>query len=406
MDESVRNLRKKLSGILPLLNERQRRLLVGAEALSLGYGGIKILSDITGMNCKTVRRGIGELNQKNKEFKGVRVQGGGRKKILDQEPKIKKIIEDLIEPDTRGDPESPLRWTCRSVRNISDFLEEKGYVVSHRTVASILNDLEYSLQGNRKTKEGKDHPDRDEQFKYINKVVKKFLRLNEPVISVDTKKKELVGNYKNPGKEWKSKGLPEQVNGHDFPDPKVPKAVPYGVYDIGNNSGWVNVGISADTAEFAVESIQYWWKKIGRKQYKKSKKILICADAGGSNSYRSRLWKKKLQEFCNAEKIEVSVCHFPPGTSKWNKIEHRLFSFISINWRGKPLLTYQTIINLITSTKTKTGLIVKARLHKKTYKKGIKVSEAEMKKINIHKDRFHGEWNYTIKPKNKSLKER
>jgi Rhodopirellula transposase DDE domain len=224
--------------------------------------------------------------------------------------------------------------------------------------------------------------------------------VSEPVISVDTKKKELVGNYKNPGKEWKSKGSPEEVNGHDFPDPKVPKAVPYGVYDIGNNSGWVNVGISADTAEFAVESIQYWWKNIGRKKYNKSKRILICADAGGSNSYRSRLWKKKLQEFCNTEKIAVSVCHFPPGTSKWNKIEHRLFSFISINWRGKPLLTYQTIINLITSTKTKTGLIVKARLNRKTYKKGIKISKAEMQKINIHKDKFHGEWNYTIKPNN------
>jgi transposase len=400
MDDNIRNLRKKLSGILPLLNERQRRLLVGAEALSLGYGGIKILSDITGMNCKTIRRGIAELKQKNKKFQGVRIKGGGRKKISDREPKIKKIIEDLIEPDTRGDPESPLRWTCKSVRNISDFLEEKGYAVSHRTVASILNDLEYSLQGNRKTKEGKDHPDRDEQFKYINKVVKKFLRVSEPVISVDTKKKELVGNYKNPGKEWKSKGSPEEVNGHDFPDPKVPKAVPYGVYDIGNNSGWVNVGISADTAEFAVESIQYWWKNIGRKKYNKSKRILICADAGGSNSYRSRLWKKKLQEFCNTEKIAVSVCHFPPGTSKWNKIEHRLFSFISINWRGKPLLTYQTIINLITSTKTKTGLIVKARLNRKTYKKGIKISKAEMQKINIHKDKFHGEWNYTIKPNN------
>src|SRR3990167_1088722 len=331
MDESVRNLRKKLSGILPLLNERQRRLLVGAEALSIGYGGIRILSDITGMNCKTIRRGIDELQQKNKKFQGVRIKGGGRKKISNQNPKIKKIIEDLIEPDTRGDPESTLRWTCKSVRNISDFLKEKGCLVSHRTVASILHDLEYSLQGNRKTKEGKNHPDRDGQFKYINKVVKKFLRVNEPVISVDTKKKELVGNYKNPGKEWKSKSSPEQVNGHDFPDPKVSKAVPYGIYDIGNNSGWVNVGISADTAEFAVESIQNWWQKIGRKKYGKSKRILICADAGGSNSYRSRLWKKKLQEFCDAEKIEVSVCHFPPGTSKWNKIEHRLFSFISIN---------------------------------------------------------------------------
>lgn len=399
MDENIRNLRKKLSGILPLLNERHRRLLVGAEALALGYGGIKILSDITGVSCVTVRRGIEELKKRDKKFKGVRIKGGGRKKILDQEPKIKEIIEDMIEPHTRGDPESPLRWTSKSVRNITDFLHEKGYIVSHKTVASILHDLEYSLQGNRKTKEGKNHPDRDSQFKFINKFVKKFFKIKAPVISVDTKKKELVGNYKNAGKEWKVKSSPEEVNGHDFADPKIPKAVPYGIYDIANNSGWVNVGISADTAEFAVESIQYWWKNIGIKNYKRSKKLLICADAGGSNSYRSRLWKKKIQEFCNTEKIEVSVCHFPPGTSKWNKIEHRLFSFISINWRGKPLLTYQTIINLITATKTKAGLTVKARLHKKTYKKGIKVSKEEMDKINIHKNKFHGEWNYTIKPK-------
>ncbi len=398
MDENIRNLRKKLSGILPLLDERHRRLLVGAEALSLGYGGIKILSDITGMTCVTIRRGIEELKKRDNKFEGIRIKGGGRKKISDQEPKIKKIIQDMIEPDTRGDPESPLRWTSKSVRNITDFLQEKGYAVSHNTVASILHDLEYSLQGNRKTKEGNNHPDRDSQFKFINEFVKKFLRAKDPVISVDTKKKELVGNYKNAGKEWRGKGSPEKVNGHDFPDPKVPKAVPYGVYDITNNSGWVNVGISADTAEFAVESIQYWWKKIGKENYKKSKKLLICADAGGSNSYRSRLWKKKIQEFCNIEKIEVSVCHFPPGTSKWNKIEHRLFSFISINWRGKPLLTYQTIINLITATKTKTGLTVQARLHKKNYKKGIKVSKEEMEKINIHKNKFHGEWNYTIKP--------
>jgi hypothetical protein len=391
-------LRKKLSGILPLLNEKQRRMLVGAEALSLGYGGIKTLSNITAMDTKTIRRGIGELNKKHKPGQ-IRAHGAGRKKITEQNPDIKKVIEDLIEPDTRGDPESPLRWTCKSVRNISEFLQKEGYDISHQTVASILHGLEYSLQGNRKTKEGKNHPDRDAQFKHINKTVKKFLLLKAPVISVDTKKKELVGNYKNAGKEWSKKRNPTKVNGHDFPDPNVPKAVPYGVYDIAKNSGWVNVGISSDTAEFAVDSIRYWWKRIGKKQYAESKKILICADAGGSNSYRSRLWKKELQKFCDTEGIQVSVCHFPPGTSKWNKIEHRLFSFISINWRGKPLLTYQTIINLITSTKTKTGLTVEARLNKKTYAKGIKVSIVEMKKINIHKNNFHGEWNYTIKPR-------
>jgi len=394
-----RKLKKKLSGILPFLNEKQKRLLIGAEALSLEYGGIKILSDITGVDYKTIRRGIDEVQDGKSNTNRIRDNGGGRKKIVDHDPEIIQLIEDIIEPDTRGDPESPLRWTCKSVRNIADFLNEEGCSISHQTVANILHDLEYSLQGNKKTKEGKDHPDRDQQFKYINKTVKKFISSKNPVISVDTKKKELVGNYKNIGKELCKKGCPEEVNGHDFPDPLVPKAVPYGVYDIADNTGWVNVGISADTAEFAVASIKYWWKKSGKKRYPKTDKILICADAGGSNSYRSRLWKKELQLFCDAEKIKISVCHFPPGTSKWNKIEHRLFSFISINWRGKPLVTYQTIINLITSTKTKTGLTVKARLDKKSYKKGIKVSNAEMKELNIYKNKFHGEWNYTIKPR-------
>ena len=395
-------LRKKLSGILPLLNERQRRLLVGSEASAIGYGGVKILSDITGISCKTIRRGIAELKQGNRkiqQLKTVRIKGGGRKKVTEQDPDIKKIIEALIEPDTRGDPESPLRWTCKSVRNISDFPCEQGHNISYKTVSSILHDLEYSLQGNRKTKEGKNHPDRDLQFRHINDTVKKCLLSKDPVISVDTKKKELVGNYKNIGKEWERKGKPKEVNGHDFPDKNMSKAVPYGVYDIGNNTGWVNVGISSDTAEFAVASIRHWWRKIGKKKYIKSNKLLICADAGGSNSYRSRLWKKKLQEFCDTEKIQVSVCHFPPGTSKWNKIEHRLFSFISINWRGKPLLTYQTVINLITATKTSKGLSVKARLDKKTYEKGIKITKSEMNLLNIRQDKFHGEWNYTVKPR-------
>lgn len=395
----TKKLKIKLSGVLPFLNEKQKRLLIGSEAKSIGRGGIQILSDMTGMDRKTIRKGIQELSKKRKIVDRVRISGGGRKKTTVKNPDLKKLIENLIEPDSRGDPESPLRWTTKSVRNISDFLLANGYGISHQTVASILHELEYSLQGNKKTKEGADHPDRDDQFKHINKTVKKFLSAKSPVISVDTKKKELVGNYKNPGKEWEVKGTPKEVNGHDFPDPKLPKAVPYGVYDIGNNTGWVNVGISADTAEFAIDSIAYWWNKIGKKKYLKATKILICADAGGSNSYRSRLWKKKLQEFCDKTKIQVSVCHFPPGTSKWNKIEHKLFSFISINWRGKPLLTYQTIINLITATKTKTGLIVKARLSKKMYTKGIKVSEEDMQALNIHKDEFHGEWNYTIKPR-------
>jgi transposase len=399
VDENTARLRKKLAGVLPLLNERHRRLVIGAEAESIGYGGITILANITGVSCPTIRRGMKELKTTKKKFKGVRISGGGRKKIVEINPDLKNIIEEIIEPGTRGDPESPLRWTCKSVRNIADSLKKEGCDVSHQTVASILHSLEYSLQGNKKTKEGEDHPDRDEQFKYINKIVKKFLREKAPVISVDTKKKELVGSYKNAGKEWKAKATPIEVNGHDFPDPDVPKAVPYGVYDIGNNTGWVNVGINADTAEFAVSSIKYWWKTIGKKRYPKSDSLLICADAGGSNGYRSHLWKKELQEFCDAEKIKISVCHFPPGTSKWNKIEHRLFSFISMNWRGKPLLTYQTIISLISSTKTKAGLTVEARLDKKIYKKGIKVSKNEMHLLNIAKDKFHGEWNYSVKPR-------
>lgn len=392
-------LKEKLSILLPSMNEKQRRLLAGAEAIDIGYGGIKFLSDITGMSTNTITRGIREIENGEEDFSRVRSKGSGRKKLILKYPEIESCLEDIIEPDTRGDPESPLRWTCKSVRNISDFLEEKGYPVSRQSVARILHDMEYSLQGNRKTKEGKDHPDRDKQFRFINRTCKRFLSKGNPVISVDTKKKELVGEYKNDGKEWHKKHGAIEVNGHDFPDPKVAKAIPYGVYDIGNDSGWVNIGITADTAEFAVSSIRHWWQYIGCKRYPNSKKLLICADAGGSNGYRLRLWKKELQRFANARGIEISVSHFPPGTSKWNKIEHRLFSFISTNWRGKPLTSYQVIINLIKSTTTKTGLTVKARLDKKNYNKGIKVSDDEMKNIKLVKNKFHGEWNYTVKPK-------
>jgi hypothetical protein len=398
MDKQSKDLLKiKLSGLLPELNERQRRLLVGAEAQSLGYGGIEILADITGITPPTIRRGIQELKSKKKRLSRVRRKGGGRRRSTDKNPKLKSILQEIIEPDTRGDPESPLRWTCKSVRNIADALKREKVIVSHQTVASILCELEYSLQGNKKTKEGANHPDRNRQFLYINKIAKDFLKRNSPVISVDTKKKEMVGNYKNPGREWASRGKPVEVNGHDFPDKEVPKAVPYGVYDIGNNKGWVNVGITSDTAEFAVESIRQWWKKMGKNRYPKAKSLLIFADAGGSNGYRSRLWKKEIQTLANKERLEITVCHFPPGTSKWNKIEHRLFSFISMNWRGKPLLSYQTIINLIASTTTETGLTVKVRLDKRKYEKGIEVSDQEMAEINLIKHSFHGEWNYTIK---------
>lgn len=393
-------LKEKLSILLPSLNERQKRLLVGAEAISLGYGAIKFLSSITGMSTNTITRGIREIEAGDEEISRIRSEGSGRKKLTVKYPEIKNCIEEIIEPVTRGDPESPLRWTCKSVRNISDFLTEKGYSVSRQSVARILREMEYSLQGNRKTKEGKDHPDRDKQFRFISRTCKRFLTKGNPVISVDTKKKELVGEYKNQGREWHKKNGAPEVNGHDFPDPNASKAIPYGIYDVGNNSGWVNIGVTADTAEFAVSSIRYWWQYVGSRRYSNSTKLLICADAGGSNGYRLRLWKKELQKFADARGIEISVSHFPPGTSKWNKIEHRLFSFISINWRGKPLISYQVIINLITSTTTKTGLVVKARLDKKSYTKGKKVPDDEMKNLNIVKNKFHGEWNYTIKPRN------
>jgi len=392
-------LKEKLSVLLPSLNEKQRRLLVGAEAIALGYGGIKILSNMTGMSTNTIARGIREIEKGDEDVSRVRSKGSGRKKLTIKYPEIKTCIEDIIESDTRGDPESLLRWTCKSVRNISDFLKEKGYSAGRQSVARILHEMEFSLQGNRKTKEGKDHPDRDKQFRFISRICKNFLSKGDPVISVDTKKKELVGEYKNEGREWHKKDGATKVNGHDFPDPKVPKAIPYGIYDIGDNSGWVNVGVTADTAEFAASSIRYWWQYVGSRRYPNAGKLLICADAGGSNGYRLRLWKKELQRFADTRGIEVSVSHFPPGTSKWNKIEHRLFSFISINWRGKPLTSYQVVINLITSTKTKTGLVVKARLDKRTYRKGKKVPDHEMEDLRIVKNKFHGEWNYTIKPR-------
>lgn len=393
------SLKKKLSVLLPALNEKQRRLLLGVEAISLGYGGIEILTEMTGVSQHTIRRGMYEAEYGDADVDRIRQLGAGRKKLVDRTPKILQLIERLIEPGTRGDPESPLRWTCKSVRNVADFLRVKGHPIGRQTVANILHDLEFSLQGNRKTKEGDDHPDRDKQFRFISKLSKNFLLHKNPVISVDTKKKELVGQYKNAGVEWHAKGKPVDVNGHDFPDPKVPKAIPYGIYDLAMNSGWVNVGITADTAEFAVSSIRYWWKCVGSKRYPRSNKLLICADAGGSNGYRSHLWKRELQLFADARKIEISVCHFPPGTSKWNKIEHRLFSFISMNWRGKPLLSYQVIINFIASTTTKAGLTVKARLDKKQYQKGIKIKKSEIANLHISKNKFHGEWNYTIKPR-------
>lgn len=397
MRTSKESLKKKLRKIFPLLDERQRRLTAAAEARAIGRGGVSIVSDVSGLSRSTIHRGLIDLSNKKSAI-GVRRQGGGRKSLLEIEPKIRSEIHKLVDPLTRGDPESLLRWTCKSTRNIATVLSSRGYSVSHMSVARTLRDMEYSLQANKKTKEGNSHPDRDLQFQFINSTAMSFINKKCPVISVDTKKKELVGNYKNAGQEWERRGKPLEVKGHDFPDPKVSKAIPYGVYDIADNKGWVNVGTNSDTAEFAVESIRFWWKEMGRKKYKKSKRILICADSGGSNGSRSHLWKKELQELASETGLRISVCHFPPGTSKWNKIEHKLFSFITMNWRGRPLTSYRTIVKLIASTKTKSGLTVKVRLDKRKYKKGIKVPKKIMEALNIVQAGFHGEWNYTIAP--------
>ena len=327
----------------------------------------------------------------------VRKSGGGRKRVIDKHPRLKLALEKLVDPATRGDPESPLRWVSKSIRHLEKTLRDKGFAVGRTAVGNLLKEMEYSLQANKKTQEGKSHPDRDGQFQYINDCAKRFLGRRQPVISVDTKKKELVGNYKNGGRELEPQGSPLEVEGHDFPT-DVPKAIPYGIYDIGDNRGWVNVGTHSDTAEFAVESIRFWWKEMGKARYPKAKELLICADSGGSNGYRSHLWKAELQKFSNQEKFKISVCHFPPGTSKWNKIEHKLFSFISMNWRGKPLTSYRTIVKLIAATTTKAGLTVKVRLDKRKYRKGIAVPEDILKNLNLSKHEFHGEWNYTISP--------
>ena len=398
LTDKAKHLRLQLSELLPLLNERQRRVLAASEAKSYGKGGVTVVARITGMSRQTIYRGLEELGNFDDPDR-VRCSGGGRKKLTETMPEVLEALDQIVAPTSRGDPESPLRWTCKSVRKIVDSLSEQGFSIGRQSVANLLHELDYSLQANRKTSEGKkDHPDRDEQFKYINRRAKSFLRRLLPVISVDTKKKELVGKYKNGGREWEQKGQPAKVLSHDFPDPKVPKAVPYGVYDIGKNLGWVNVGIAADTAEFAVESINQWWKHMGQRKYPDATELYICADSGGSNGYRIHLWKYELQKLSNRLNLKITVSHYPPGTGKWNKIEHRLFSYITKNWRGRPLIDYRTVVELIASTTTNTGLIVKVRLDKKQYKNGKKVPDSEIQKLNIRRHKFHGEWNYTISP--------
>lgn len=394
-------LKKKYKKILPFLNERDKRLVTAADAGSIGFGGITIVSRASGLSRVAITKGKKELKGMPKIVKTqmrIRKQGGGRKKANEKQKGINKELERLINPHTLGDPMSPLLWTSKSLRKLSNELKEKSYEVSYVTVGEILKKFGYSLQANLKTKEGKSHPDRDKQFEYINEQAEIFLGAKYPVISVDTKKKELIGDFKNQGKEWRPKKEPIKVKIYDFPSQSKGRAIPYGIYDIAYNEGWVNVGVDKDTAKFAVGSIRSWWDTMGKIRYSKTKKLLINADGGGSNSSRSRLWKKELQEFANQTGIEITVCHFPPGTSKWNKIEHRMFAHITMNWRGKPLTSHETVINLIGATKTKTGLKIKARLDKTNYEKGIKVSDDEMKKLNIKRHQFHGDWNYTILP--------
>jgi len=382
------------------LDERRRRLWAAAEARSHGRGGLAAVVRATGMAENTVRAGVRELERgETLELGRVRRRGGGRKPLSETDPSLVEDLERLVDPDSRGDPEQPLRWTAKSVRKLAEALRGAGHQVSHETVAQLLRSLGYSLQANAKTREGASHPDRDEQFRHINRAAAGAIESGQPVISVDTKKKELVGDFKAVGAELRPQGSPIPVRVHDFKDKELGKAIPYGVYDLAQDSGWVSVGVNHDTAAFAVESIRSWWQQLGKARYPEAATLTITADCGGSNGNRTRLWKTELQRLCDETGLEVAVCHFPPGTSKWNQIEHRLFSFITQNWRGKPLLSREVIVNLIGATTTRTGLEVYARLDEREYPKGVTVSDAELAAVNLEGAHFHPEWNYTIKPR-------
>lgn len=399
MDAVLSELKRKLRSIWPHLDERTRRLTAANEAMSLGYGGVSVVHRACGLSRKAILKGIREIGVGAAPLEGrVRRPGAGRKALTVSDPALLGALDEMIEGHTRGDPESPLRWICKSTRVIAQALTRRQHPVSHMKVAQILHDQHYSLQGNRKTEEGADHPDRDAQFRHISAEVKKYLRQGLPVISVDTKKKEIIGNYLNKGQQWLPAKQPLHVQGHDFPGPEVPRAYPYGIYDIGRNAGFVNIGTDHDTGAFAVASIRGWWRAEGRRIYAQAGEILITADSGGSNGYRLRLWKLELQKFADQTGLRISVCHFPPGTSKWNKVEHRLFSFISSNWRGEPLRDYETIVNLIAKTTTAKGLTVTCRLDRRKYSTGRKVSNQEMKRVKLQPNKFHGEWNYVIRP--------
>ena len=403
MNEETK-LSEKYKTILSFLSERQRRIYLAVEAVHFGHGGVTKVSRLSGVSRVSITKGKSELKENIRvPIEKSRRKGGGRKKATDKYPAIKAELKNILEPHTRGEPESPLLWTSKSLRKISSELKAKGYDVSYRVVGEILKSEGFSLQANKKTDEGGNHPDRNDQFQRIHQKVVDFQKSGDPVISVDAKKKELIGNFKNPGEEWRPKGEPRETKVYDFPSDADGKVTPYGVYDITNNKGWVSVGIDKDTSEFAVQSIRNWWYKMGRSYFKSPDKLLITADGGGSNGSRVRLWKKEIQGLANELNMEISVCHFPPGTSKWNKIEHRLFSYISLNWRGKPLTSYEVVVNLIGSTTTAKGLEVVSELDTNTYEKGIKVLDKDFKNINIYKDDFHGEWNYTISPQYQNI---
>jgi len=404
MDEREKEIKQRFDRLANELNERTRRLLAASEAMTIGRGGITLVSRATGLSRKAISLGIKQLQEKTSISPGrIRSAGGGRKKTVSKDLSLDEDLEGLVEPVTRGDPESPLRWTCKSVRTLATELKRQGHQVSYQLVSELLHELGYNLQANRKTHEGGEHLDRNAQFEQMNAQTKSFLAQGEPVISVDAKKKELVGDFKNAGREWHPEGEPEQVRVYDFPIPGLGRATPYGIYDLERNSGWVNVGIDHDTATFAVESIRRWWNEEGTQRYPEAKRLLISADGGGSNGSRVRLWKWELQQLADELGLAITVCHLPPGTSKWNKIEHRLFAWISQNWRGKPLVDYAVIVKLIAATTTKAGLTVQCHLDTNTYPIGRKISDEQMSTLFIVADAFHGEWNYTLFPRTGSI---
>ena len=403
----VQQIVAKYRALAQMMDERMRRRWAAAEAQAYGWGGLQAVSGAVGMSPNTIRKGLSELAAREENpdeplGRRLRREGGGRKRCTEADPELIETLQSLVEPTTRGDPMSALRWTCKSTSNLAEELTQQGHPVSPRTVGRLLSADGYSLQSNRKTKEGDSHPDRNAQFEHINLMVTRFQQRGEPVISVDTKKKELIGQFKNGGREWRPKGRPEEVKVHDFVDKELGKVIPYGVYDLSENKGWVSVGIDHDTARFAAEAIRRWWKKMGAKRYRDARELLITADGGGSNGSRCRLWKLALQELATKMEMPIHVCHFPPGTSKWNKIEHRMFCHITQNWRGRPLVSHEVIIQLIANTRTKTGLKIRAALDSGRYPTGIKVSDEELAALKIKRAKFHGDWNYALLPARKT----